>query len=925
MRVLFDCSLLNAGGGIQVGLSAIRNALRWGNLEIGVISSFEMSHQISAEERSAMALFHAPQRGDFSARVRLTAQCPRIERAFSPDITFSVFGPAYWRSCAPRVQGFAIPRLIYPEELLGAERNLARRSWERVRDELKRGRLRRASQSDVWVVETEAVKARLCELYGIPRGRTFVIHNTYNAAFLADTAEPAESGNTANILVPAAYYPHKNLEVIPLVARRLREIVDKPFVFVLTLKPTHPAAVEIAALASRNGVEGAVQFVGEIPLAQLPTYYRRAAATFLPTLLECSTAVYPESFVSGVPVVTSDREFARELCLRGALYADPHDPGQLAEKLALAICDEGTRKALLAGGQEALKVNYLTPEEKWSQQLHLLDDVANERVGPRGARGSAAVAIPEMKCRQEPLHVYSDGRWHKNLVPYFPRRGFTAIKVLALCNLGIIDGLYFVRPRSMSLLFNYVRDIGFQSTARKVSSRSAETLRNEKFLSVGIGVVEETAGVEKKLVSFVATCHPEVFSRVSVPDELVFPLSRAWKYSGDDGAIRRSGAVPGGGAMEALGAVRGWSPDAGEPIAADRRRDLEQAALAVVDAVNWDEAERLEVPNDHWDDAQAGPREGGDASKVSASVFGYGNYTKSIIIPLARRFVSFDVIHEIDPTQLGARVGRARITTSPELLPGESTEAVFVASFHHTHASLACSALRAGKDVVLEKPLVTSYEQLDELVGAMEASGGRVFGCFQRRYTILNEYAREDLEWRQGMPISYHCIVYEVPLPARHWYRWPASRSRVLSNGCHWIDHFLFLNEYCPASAIHVVAESEASILCAIKLSNGASFSMVLTEEGSSRIGVQEHIELRTTSRTVHIDNGSSYLSEGEDGIIRRKSVHRMESYERMYGDIARNLRYGGQGDSIASVRSSSQVALDVEAAWAKAKARTHD
>src|SRR5262249_57472786 len=79
--------------------------------------------------------------------------------------------------------------------------------------------------------------------------------------------------------------------------------------------------------------------------------------------------------------------------------------------------------------------------------------------------------------------------------------------------------------------------------------------------------------------------------------------------------------------------------------------------------------------------------------------------------------------------------------------------------------------------------------------GGWEAMGGykgKVFCCFHKRYSAFNALARKDLQMQLGEPISYHCIVYEVPLPPMHWYRWPSSRSRLITNGCHWIDHFHF-------------------------------------------------------------------------------------------------------------------------------------
>src|SRR5207302_6192153 len=102
-------------------------------------------------------------------------------------------------------------------------------------------------------------------------------------------------------------------------------------------------------------------------------------------------------------------------------------------------------------------------------------------------------------------------------------------------------------------------------------------------------------------------------------------------------------------------------------------------------------------------------------------------------------------------------------------------------------------------------------EQLDKLLASMRKHDGKVFACFQRRYLPFNAFLRSDLDAPPGSPISYHATVFEVPLPRRHWYRWPNSASRLVSNGCHWIDHFLFLNGFRPVHRQEVFAARDGT------------------------------------------------------------------------------------------------------------------
>lgn len=72
---------------------------------------------------------------------------------------------------------------------------------------------------------------------------------------------------------------------------------------------------------------------------------------FLPTLLECFSASYPEAGFMKVPIFTSDLSFAKTICGEGAFYFNPMDckniasvitsayknPDKIKEKLKLCI------------------------------------------------------------------------------------------------------------------------------------------------------------------------------------------------------------------------------------------------------------------------------------------------------------------------------------------------------------------------------------------------------------------------------------------------------------------------------------------------------------------------------------------------------------------------------------------------------------
>jgi predicted dehydrogenase len=520
------------------------------------------------------------------------------------------------------------------------------------------------------------------------------------------------------------------------------------------------------------------------------------------------------------------------------------------------------------------------------------------------------------------MKVLAGGRWLDGFLDYHPLEGEYRVRVLAIANLAYLDDLYFVRPRNVRLVWNYVREIGLREALRKVKSRRDERYRNEKYLSIGIGKVLDagrgTQHLADRFVAFIAPAHPACAERLTLPAALIRPLELPLPTrvrESEQGILYRAGVEQHPEwAAAAVEALRGWNAHSGlnlpdlttifTPAACGWLSDEQTWLNATLLSVSGSEPvlERRELPIQ------------GASERKSGVLFGYGNYAKVVILPNVAEYVDFACIHEVDPLQIPSTPsGHRSWDTSGDLRPSEAYDACFIAAYHHTHAPLAIAAIERGGYAVVEKPVVTDEAQLEALLRCLATYGRRLFSCFHKRHSRLNDWAREDLARAGGEPVSYHCVVYEVPLPARHWYRWPNSRSRLVSNGCHWIDHFLFLNAYPDVIHTDLTVSRDGTLNCSIELANGAFFTMALTDHGSPRIGVQDHIELRAGGITVRMRNGAYYESESSDRVLRRVKVDRMESYRRMYRTIGRSIAAGEPGDTVESVSVSASTVLALE------------
>ncbi|MDR3442140.1 MAG: Gfo/Idh/MocA family oxidoreductase [Legionella sp.] len=507
------------------------------------------------------------------------------------------------------------------------------------------------------------------------------------------------------------------------------------------------------------------------------------------------------------------------------------------------------------------------------------------------------------------MNIMYKGNWNTGFLPYYCGLNETRIRVLRWALLFEVKGMYFIPKRSWRLILNYLREVGLHAVFKKIRSRKDETIRNDKFFSIGIGLTEAN-----QPVVFLALCHPQCSDELVVPIELTIPLPLSYFESVIKGNkellfydARGIFHIP-----QIMQDLAGWSLYSGLDIT-KKISGIEKEILPFLSLIDWSKATSFNLNKTTMDNNYRIIKEKTKSTKIQAAIIGYGQYAKTNIIPNIKPYLEIKKIYEIDPLQIPANRDGIAWSTAPFPDAEDDFDVYFIAGYHHTHEPIAEYVLNKGAVAVIEKPVVVNTEQLHSLMQTLNKTQGKIYSCYHKRYSPLNKYIWEDLGIKKGEPINYHCVVHEVPLPAKHWYRWPNSHSRIVSNGCHWIDYFLYLNDYALPVQIEGFLAPDETTNCSILLANGAFFTMVLTERGSSRIGVQDYIELRAGSVTVKIENGSRYFAENSSKILRQTKVNKLNGYTTMYTSIAKDITQGLLCDSIKSLSINNSVMLELE------------
>ena len=210
---------------------------------------------------------------------------------------------------------------------------------------------------------------------------------------------------------------------------------------------------------------------------------------------------------------------------------------------------------------------------------------------------------------------------------------------------------------------------------------------------------------------------------------------------------------------------------------------------------------------------------------------------------------------------VAAELGVSALTDPAQVFADPAIQVVSVATPHPSHAPLAIAAARAGKHVIVEKPMTVDLTEADAMVEEARRAGVTLGVIFQRRWWPAAQQVRVAIDaGRIGQPVLGQCALSWWRTRAYYardaWRgRWDTEGGGVLTNqGIHAIDMFQwFMGEVEEvfgrwANLTHPYIEVEDNAAAVLRFRNGALG--VITATTSAR--------LSHTRITIHGANGAS-------------------------------------------------------------------
>jgi len=287
------------------------------------------------------------------------------------------------------------------------------------------------------------------------------------------------------------------------------------------------------------------------------------------------------------------------------------------------------------------------------------------------------------------------------------------------------------------------------------------------------------------------------------------------------------------------------------------------------------------------------------AADVRLGVIGAGNFAKSVLLPRLAKMSGVSLVGLATATgrtakAVGQQFGFEVCTTEyQELLARDDINTVLVATRHDTHATMAAEALRAGKTVLVEKPLAISEDGLEEVAAAVEQTRGRLLVGFNRRFSALSEETKQFFDGVGPLAITYRINAGEVPKES--WIQQDEGGGRILGEVCHFVDYLQFLT---GAEPVEVFAYKGAlgidTSVIVVKLSDNSIGNINYLATGD-RSFPKERVEVYGGGRVAVLDDFRQ-LEMWRGG--KRKVVKRLaqdKGFDRELAAFVEAARRGGE------------------------------
>lgn len=341
MKILINASNCVKGGGIQVASSIIRELSEKG-MEIACILSPEVKDRLGEtyldnKVKNSAVISRSKARTEHSKGI-----IHSIEKEFSPDIVFTVFGPSYFNFKSLHIIGYANGWYTHVDRQTVFQTfkfNIIKYATFLIRHALLYAYLAINRESH-FVFESNAALNGFSKKYRIvPIKNLHIIPNAYSNSFLNLKSQLARTSPTQEfrIFYPAAFYPHKNHEYFISLAESLCKMKTKKAIkIIFTLDKENYATLTARIPQEAKSFFENAGGLSEIELAQS---YKNSDCVVFPSLIETFSAVFAETAIFELPLYVAKKPYSIDFFSDPEVLFDLGKPEVMASTIVRLVED----------------------------------------------------------------------------------------------------------------------------------------------------------------------------------------------------------------------------------------------------------------------------------------------------------------------------------------------------------------------------------------------------------------------------------------------------------------------------------------------------------------------------------------------------------------------------------------------------------
>ena len=288
--------------------------------------------------------------------------------------------------------------------------------------------------------------------------------------------------------------------------------------------------------------------------------------------------------------------------------------------------------------------------------------------------------------------------------------------------------------------------------------------------------------------------------------------------------------------------------------------------------------------------------------QLSLGVIGAGNFARGVLLPVLKNAPKVNLVGLASGSGLSAQATGERFafayctTSAEEIFTNPAINTVAILTRHHLHAPQVIAALKAGKNVFVEKPLCLSQEELQSIVSSYQGMTVNQNGAdsqasnlrppsltvgFNRRFAPFIIELKQHLQ-NVNEPLMFHYRVNAGFIPQDHWTQDPAQGGgRLLGEACHFIDLLIHLSGSMPHTVtVRALPNSgrysQDNFLIVLEFANGSLGTVTYVANGDKNSG-KEYLEVFGGGLSAQLDDYRTLTIRRGKKIVKRTARLRQD------------------------------------------------